>query len=230
MGEFARADWLVEGGWVEEHLNDPGIRVVDCDTPDAFNRAHLPGAVGYRDRLYKNPADSRFVMEPEQFAAAMAELGVGDETEVIAYDAAGSLNAGRFWWCLNYYGHPRVRVLNGGWNLWLKEGRPVTMATTKVEAASFTPRPDESLRATAEYIMEALSRPDVVVLDVRSDGEYEGTSDRGNKRAGHIPGAVHIEWLNNITQDDVRCLKSPEELREMFAAAGITPDKEVITV
>jgi thiosulfate/3-mercaptopyruvate sulfurtransferase len=230
MADFARKDWLADGAWLEAHLGDPELRIVDCDSLDAFGRAHLPGAVAFRDRLYKNPDDPRFVMAPEQFAAAMASLGVGDATEVIAYDASGTLSAGRLWWCLNYFGHPRVRVLDGGWNRWLKEGRPVTTAVALVEPARFTPRRDESLLATADYVLAALSRPDAVILDVRSDGEWEGTNDRGNKRVGHIPGAVHIEWLNNITEDDVRCLKSPAELREAFEAAGITPDKEVITV
>jgi thiosulfate/3-mercaptopyruvate sulfurtransferase len=100
----------------------------------------------------------------------------------------------------------------------------------KVSPAVFTPRPDESLRATVEYVLEAMSRPDVVVLDVRSDGEWTGANDRGNQRAGHIPGAVHIEWTNNVTAGDVRCFKDPDELRAMFEAAGVTPDKEVITL
>jgi thiosulfate/3-mercaptopyruvate sulfurtransferase len=203
---------------------------VDCDPPDAYRRVHIPGAVNPKDNFLKNPDDRRFIMTPEQFAAEMQRLGIGDGTDVVAYDA-GSTTAGRLWWCLNYYGHTRVRVLNGGWNLWLKQGRPVTMAIADATASGpFTPRAEASLYATAEQIMAELEDPNVVVLDVRTDGEWDGTNTRGNKRTGHIPGAVHLEWVNNLTADDEKRWKSADELREMYAACGITPDKQIVTV
>jgi thiosulfate/3-mercaptopyruvate sulfurtransferase len=230
MADYARADLLVDPDWLQAHLNDPNLRVVDCDPPDAYKRVHIPGAVNPKDNYHKNPDDRRFIMTPEQFAAEMQRLGIGDDTDVVAYDA-GSTTAGRLWWCLNYYGHTRVRVLNGGWNLWLKQGRPVTMAVPEVQAsAPFTPKAAASLYATAEQIMADLEKPDVVVLDVRTDGEWDGTNTRGNKRAGHIPGAVHLEWLNNLTADDEKRWKSADELREMYAACGITPEKQIVTV
>lgn len=229
MADYAHPEYLVDCDWLQAHLGDPNVRIVDCGTMDAYLRAHIPGAVGVRDNYFKNPENRVFVMTPDQFAAEMGSLGIGDDTEVIAYDA-GSVTAGRLWWCLNYYGHTKVRVLNGGWNIWLKEGRPITMEVPKVAPATFTPKVNESFIATADYLLAALQRPDVVVLDVRSDGEWEGTNTRGNKRAGHIPGAVHIEWTNNLTPDDVRRFKSADELRQLYAAAGVTPEKEVITV
>jgi thiosulfate/3-mercaptopyruvate sulfurtransferase len=230
MTNYARAELLVDADWLQAHLEDPNLRIVDCDPPDAYRRVHIPGAVSPKDNYLKNPDDRRFIMTPEQFAAEMTRLGIGDETDVVAYDA-GSTTAGRLWWCLNYYGHTRVRVLNGGWNLWLKQGRPVTMAVPEVAApGAFTARADESMYATAEQIMANLEKPEVVVLDVRSDGEWEGTNARGNKRAGHIPGAVHLEWTNNLTPDDEKRWKSADELREMYAACGITPDKQIVTV
>ena len=231
MSEFSRPEMLVDPAWVEEHLNDPNVRIVDCDPPDQYRRAHIAGAVTHHgDNYFKNPDDPRFIMEPDQFAATMSQMGIGDETAVVTYDAMGSINAARLWWCLNYYGHTNVRVLDGGWNRWLKEGRPITMAPAKPAAAKFTPVPDESIRASAEYIMGVLDNPDVVILDVRSDGEWNGTNNRGNKRAGHMPGAVHSEWLNNITNDEANFLKSPAELRAMFEDLGVTPDKEIVTV
>jgi len=230
MTNYARAELLVDADWLQAHLEDPNLRIVDCDPPDAYRRVHIPGAVSPKDNYLKNPDDRRFIMTPEQFAAEMTRLGIGDETDVVAYDA-GSTTAGRLWWCLNYYGHTRVRVLNGGWNLWLKQGRPVTMAVPEVAAPGpFTARADESMYATAEQIMANLEKPEVVVLDVRSDGEWEGTNARGNKRAGHMPGAAHLEWTNNLTPDDERRWKSADELREMYAACGITPDKQIVTV
>ena len=230
MTQYTRPRTLVDGDWLQARLDDPNSRIIDCDPPDAYRRAHIPGAVSPKDNRFKDPERDVFVMTPPQFAAAMSELGIGDETEVVLYDASGSLNAGRLWWCLAYYGHEQVRVLDGGWNLWLKQGRPVTMAEPKVTTARFTPRPVESLHASAEYVMRALKDPGAIVLDVRSDGEWAGTNNRGNKRAGRMPGAVHVEWLNNLSPDDERRFKSDVDLRAQFEAAGVTPDKEVVTV
>ena len=230
MADYPRGELLVEGDWLQEHLNDPDLRIVDCDMPDAYRRAHIPGAVCPADHYFKNPDDRRFIMQPEQFAKAMADLGIGDDTLVVAYDAA-AVTAGRLWWCLNYYGHTNVRVLNGGWNQWLAEGRPITMATTRPPAPGpFTPRADESMRATAEYVMEHLDDPNVVIWDVRSDAEWNGTNTRGNKRQGHMPGAVHLEWTHNLTVDELKRWKPEAELREQLAACGITPEKQIITV
>jgi thiosulfate/3-mercaptopyruvate sulfurtransferase len=231
MAEFSRPEMLVDPEWLQAHIGDAHLRVVDCDVPDAYQRCHIDGAVTHHgEHYFKDPNDFRFIMGPEQFAATMAGLGIGDETDVVTYDSSGSISAARLWWCLSYYGHTNVRVLEGGWQRWLKEGRPVSVSAPKVSAGPFTPRPDESIRASAEYIMANMSRPDVVLLDVRSDGEWEGTNDRGNKRAGHMPGAVHCEWLNNITNDDARFLKPPADLRAQFEALGVTPDKEIVTI
>ena len=231
MSEFSRPEMLVDPAWVEEHLNDRNVRVVDCDPPDQYRRAHIAGAVTHHgDNFFKDPDDARFIMPPEKFAATMSQMGIGDGTSVVTYDAMGSINAARLWWCLSYYGHKDVRVLNGGWNRWLKEGRPVSMVRAKPAPATFTPLPDETVRASAEYIMGVLDNPDVVILDVRSDGEWDGSNNRGNKRAGHMPGAVHNEWLNNVTNDEANFLKPPAELRAMFEGLGVTPDKEIVTV
>jgi thiosulfate/3-mercaptopyruvate sulfurtransferase len=229
MPDYARSDILVDGDWLHSKLNDPRIRIVDCDNRDAYRRAHIPGAAGVRDNYFKNPKDRRFILEPDQFAKEMSRLGIGDDTFVVAYDAFGTLYASRLWWCLNYYGHRDVRILNGGWNQWFLDGRPASIEEPHYGPATFTPRPDESFRASAEYVMESLNRPDVVILDVRSDEEWEARNDRGNKRAGHIPGAVHIEWLNNVTEDLVQSLKTADQLRSMFEAAGVSPDREIVT-
>ena len=230
MVEYARGDMLVEGAWLQEHLNDPNLRIVDCDTRDAHRRAHIPGAVFPSDTFLKNPDDRRFVMTPDQFAAEMKSLGIDDDTLVVAYDQASN-TASRLWWALNYYGHTSAKVLNGSWLQWVAEGRPIS---TKPESHTtdkpFTPKPDESLYATAEYIMSRLDDPNVVIWDVRSDGEWDGSVTRGNKRQGHMPGAVHLEWTNNYEQDDIKRWKSADDLLEQLEACGITPEKEIITV
>jgi thiosulfate/3-mercaptopyruvate sulfurtransferase len=122
----ARPDLLVETEWLAEHLGDPGLRLVDADAPEAYARAHIPGAVGHPDAniFLKTARGETFLMGPERYAAAMGQLGIGDDTAVVVYDGHASLHAARLWWTLVYYGHPNVRVLNGGWHKWLLEGRP----------------------------------------------------------------------------------------------------------
>lgn len=226
---YARPEMLVDTAWLAEHINDANIRLVDTDNRDAYRRAHITSAVSIRDSYLKDPENRHHILAPAKFAEHMSRLGIGDDTLVIAYDGFGTLYSSRLWWALNYYGHDKVKVLNGGWNLWLKEGRAITQVEPRYPRTTFTPQIDESLMATAEYVLEAMKRPDVALLDTRSDEEFSGENPRGTKYGGYIPGAVHIEWLNHVTKDDLQMLKPASELREMFQAAGITPEKEIIT-
>ena len=231
MAEPLRDEMLVPGDWLQAHLGDTDLRIVDCDSRGAFGKAHLPGAVWSPRHPYKDPGRPLHVMEPAQFAAAMSDLGIGNDTLVVAYDDAASVSASRLWWCLRYFGHTNVKVLDGGFDRWLRDGRPVTMAETPVTPARFTPQVDESLLATADYVMAALANPDAVILDVRSDAEWDGSRKPGaNQRGGHIPGSVHMEYTQALTSGGPRRVKPEEELRELFAACGVTPDKEVITI
>jgi thiosulfate/3-mercaptopyruvate sulfurtransferase len=233
MAGYAHPDMLIETAELAERLGAPGLRLVDGDVYEMYRRAHIPGAVPNKSHhYYKGAGDQRFIAPPDEFARMMEAMGISNETDVVAYDASGSLYATRLWWCLAYYGHTRVRILNGGWNTWLAEGRPVTMEEPAVAPAKFVPAgPNESIYASAEYIMANLERPDFLVLDVRSDAEWEGKNDRGNKRAGRIPGAVHLEWLNNVEADlRSRKQKPADEMRSMLEAIGATPDKEIVTM
>jgi thiosulfate/3-mercaptopyruvate sulfurtransferase len=226
---YPRGEMLVESEWLAEHLNDPGLRIVDADYPQSYARAHLPGAVGHLSpNIYLKTADGEtFLMEPERFAETMSRMGIGDDTAVVVYDSHQSLYAARFWWALSYHGHRDVRVLNGGWHKWLLEGRAATMSTAKVAPARFTPKPNPDIHTDCELMRGALGADDTAILDVRTDAEWSGASDRGNKRRGHVPGAVHLEWLNFMTDDQRSVFKPAAELREMLRAVGITPDKNV---
>jgi thiosulfate/3-mercaptopyruvate sulfurtransferase len=170
-------------------------------------------------------------MGPEQFADTMAKMGIGDDTLVVTYDGSRSLLATRFWWALNYYGHASAKVLNGGAHKWIAEGRALTMVAPKLDTGTttFTPRADESALATCELVRDGVGREDTVLLDVRTEGEFTGANDRGNKRRGHVPGAVHLEWTNFVTDDERKVFKPAAELRGMLRAGGVTPDKNVYT-
>ena len=226
---YDRPDMLVETDWLAAHLDDPKLRLVDADYPHAYGRAHIPGAVGHlSDNAYlKTKTGDVHVMGPEQAAETFAKMGIGDDTSVVVYEGGRTPLAARLWWVLTYYGHRDVRVLNGGFQKWLAEGRPVTMERPAVARATFTPRLDPEVLGTCDLLQAAVGREDAVLLDVRSDGEYRGTVSRNNKRVGHVPGAVHIEWTNVLSDDPPHVFKPAAELREMLRARGVTPDKNV---
>lgn len=228
---YARPELLVETDWLAEHLDDPSIRIVDADYPQSYARAHIPGAVGHLSQnIYLKTADGEtFIMGPEAFADTMSRMGIGDDTQVVAYCSHTSLYAARFWWSLRYYGHENVKILNGGWHKWLVEGRAATMDVPSVQRTTFTPRADESVRATCDLVRNGVGRDDTALLDVRTEAEWTGANDRGNKRRGHVPGAVHLEWTNFMTNDSTHVFKPAAELREMLRAKGVTPDKNVYT-
>jgi thiosulfate/3-mercaptopyruvate sulfurtransferase len=227
---YARPEMLAETEWLAEHIDNPNVRIVDTDTRDAYRRAHIPGAVTYRGHHYlKEEEGALHIMGPEKFAGVMGELGIGDNTLVIAYDGFGALYATRLWWALNYYGHMQVKVLNGGWNKWLAEEMPISNAVSRPPNTTFTPHIHEEFMAQWDDVRTSIGQGNRVLLDVRSDAEWTGENARGTKRGGRIPGAVHLEWLNYITDDDRRTFKPAVELRAMFDKMGATPEKEIIT-
>jgi thiosulfate/3-mercaptopyruvate sulfurtransferase len=227
---YARPELLVETDWMESHRNDAGIRIVDCDQMDVFRRAHIPGAVGIRvDHYIKDPADSSRPMPPEGFAAMMGAMGIGDDTTVVAYDGFGSLYAARFWWLLNYYGHKNVKVLDGGWNKWLTEGRPVSIEVPEVPRATFTASANPDVICTLDQARACVGDAGVQLLDVRSDGEWTGENRRGNTYGGRVPGAAHVEWLDFVTAPPLRTFKPAHELRALLAGVGVKGDRAVVT-
>ncbi|MBI4200147.1 MAG: sulfurtransferase [Chloroflexi bacterium] len=229
-GEYAHPELLAETDWLAERLDDPGIRIVDCDPVDAYLRAHIPGAVSIGPNHYiKDPEHSVHVMPPRQIAEFFGSLGLGDDTLVVAYEGRNSPWAARLWWVLNYYGHTRVKVLNGGWRTWLAEGRPVTDEPAMPPRAVFTPRPNPSLIIKGHDLKAAIGKKGTVIWDVRSRQEYTGENTRGNKRGGHIPGAVHLEWNSLVEPDGTGRFKSAEEVRRTLAEKGITPEQQVYT-
>jgi thiosulfate/3-mercaptopyruvate sulfurtransferase len=227
---YARPELLAEPDWLWEHRDDPAVRVIDCAPLEAYRRAHIPGAVGLPVHFYiKDPTNDTYVMQPDQFKDLMERLGVTDDMTVVTYDDNNALVATRLWWVLNYYGHTNAKVLNGGWHRWLTEGRPITFHQTRPSRGSFTPRVNESMLCRLDDLMAKVQAGDTNILDVRTDEEWLGTNDRGNRRAGHVPGAKHLEWIHFVTSDDRRVFKPAAELRAMLREVGINPEQEVVT-
>jgi thiosulfate/3-mercaptopyruvate sulfurtransferase len=168
-------------------------------------------------------------MPPDEFEAVMGKLGVSDETTVVTYDDNNALVAARLWWVLRYYGHANAKVLNGGWHRWLSEGRPVTFHASRPTPARFTARRQPALYATLDDLRKHHASPACNVLDVRTDEEWAGTNDRGNRRSGRVPNAHHLEWLRFVTTDDRRTFLPASEIQRLLDEAGIDRAKPTIT-
>ena len=234
--EYAHPELLVEPDWLADHLDDPDVRVIDCAVLEAYRRAHIPGAVHLPVHYYVKEDDPEgsdhgvLVMPPAPFAALMGKLGVGPDTLVVTYDDNNAMVASRLWWVLNYYGHTNVKVLNGGWHRWLTENRPVTFHASRAKPATFAATPNPEIYATVEMLKERHTDPVACqVLDARTDAEWIGTNDRGNRRAGHVPNARHLEWVRFVAQDDTRKFLPADEIQALLDEAGIARDKPTIT-
>jgi thiosulfate/3-mercaptopyruvate sulfurtransferase len=226
-GEYARPELLADTDWLAQHLDDPTIRIVDMRSEEAYRKGHIPGAVHLGWKALKDADNEVYVIPPEQLASLMGQLGIGNDTTVIGYDDQGGLAPTRLWWTLDYYGQPGAKVLNGGWNKWTKEKRPVTTEVPTPPPARFSVQPDAQKICLVEDLLVGMQRSNVVIVDARSPAEYSGFDVRA-KRGGHIPGAVNIDWVRNVTNDELKTFKSAAELRKMYEAAGITPDKDII--
>jgi thiosulfate/3-mercaptopyruvate sulfurtransferase len=156
----------------------------------------------------------------------LAAHGVDASTTVVVYDEQSGIRAARAFWFLEYFGHPSVRVLDGGFNAWAAAGFETTRDAGPPPKSEWTGTREQATIATWREVRDALGRPESVILDTRTDAEYCGAAVRA-KRGGAIPGAVHIEWTRNLTPRGD--FKPAAELRRIYEEAGVTPDREVIT-
>ena len=238
--EYPRPELVAEPDWLWAHRDDPAVRVVDCGTPDAYDRAHIPGAVrllrkedvpadGRPGQWLKDDTDPVHVMSSTPFAAWMSRLGVGDDTTVVAYDSFNGTFATRLWWVLTYYGHPAVKVLNGGWQRWVDEGHPVTFRESVPEPPVFTPRPNEAMRIRLDELRALYTQPEAQVVNVLPPAWYAGTSNPfGNKHAGHIPGSTNVPIERFFRDSTVPTLKPAAELQDVLTESRLSRDKDTV--
>lgn len=222
----ATPDLLVSAEWLEAHLGDPALRIVDTRKCEGYLEAHIPGAAALPVRPFLREAGD--IISQSSFSEAMAALGISPETTVIAYDDGSNLFAARLWFVLNHYGHHKVAVLDGGWDLWKSEGRPVETEPVTPPRGRSSAAPESGWIVDTAHVAQSLNLPDRVVVDTRSIEEWGRVEQKGETTPGHIPGAAHFFWSDAIDPDTHR-FRSPGELRALFASAGITPDREAIT-
>jgi thiosulfate/3-mercaptopyruvate sulfurtransferase len=216
---------LVTADWLREHLPDPDISVIDFrwylldrNGRDEYARGHIPGAVfvdleAVTGKQDANARGRHPLPTAAQFESEMRQAGIDENTKVVVYDDAGGSVAARLWFLLGWFGHGAQAVLDGGLQSW---GGPLDRSITTPSAGSFQSR--EPDRARILDFEEVCGLEGVPVLDARAGERYRGEKEPVDPKAGHIPGALSAPWMDNLGSDGR--FKSPEELRERFAALG----------
>jgi thiosulfate/3-mercaptopyruvate sulfurtransferase len=227
-------DVLVEPEWLEQHLDDDSIRIVEVDeNPALYEEAHIPGAVGFDWRTDLQDQVKRDFLDAQQFGDLFGSRGISNDHLVILYGDRNNWFAAYTYWYLHYYGHRNVKLLNGPRERWISEGRPTTSELPNHPPANFTAQPgEESIRAKRDEVLQALHDGRHLV-DVRSPQEFSGEliampgyENEGAQRGGHIPGAKSIPWAQAVREDGT--FKSADELRELYGGKGVLSGEPII--
>jgi thiosulfate/3-mercaptopyruvate sulfurtransferase len=234
MADYAN-DVLVEPEWLEQHLDDDSIRIVEVDeNPALYQESHIPGAIGFDWREDLQDQLRRDFLGPEDFGRLFGDHGVSNDHLIILYGDRNNWFAAYTYWYLKYYGHDTVRLLNGPRERWINEGRPTTSEVPHHPPATFTAQPgDDTIRAKRDEVLAALDDSHRLV-DVRSPQEFSGElvaapgyEDEGAQRGGHIPGALSVPWAQAVRENGT--FKSADELRELYTNKGVLTGDPIIS-
>jgi thiosulfate/3-mercaptopyruvate sulfurtransferase len=224
-----RHDLLLDPGRLQASLGStaPPL-VIDARRADEFARGQIAGAVHLDlwgvSLIDTSEAPLRAFMW--MIAHLFALRGVTPERPVVVYEADSGLRAARIFWFLEYLGHPGVRVLDGGMRAWTAAGAAVATDPVTPSPTDWQPTADPSRLATWQDVAARLGDRGTVIVDTRSDDEHAGRLVRA-RRGGAIPGAIHLEWTRNLTPDGL--FRPTADLGSMYEAAGVTPDRDVVT-
>lgn len=231
---------LASTAWLEAHLNDGDLRLIDMrgkvlpptappphyiSDRAAYEAAHIPGAlfVDWQADIVEPGSPSNDIASPERFAALMSRLGIGNDSRVVVYDDAASMFAARMRWCLLYYGHENVQILDGGWRKWTAEQRTTEDAPPTARPETFVAATNSRLKAVAGDILRGIDADTMQLLDVRSPAEFAGKASRA-QFAGHIPTAINLPSKTMLADD--LTLKPFADLQAQFSELGIRLDAE----
>jgi len=224
---YANPDLLWSPTDLLRRLGDPNLRVVDTRPGEDYAAGHISGAIHFD--LYGISLNDTSPAPLEAFTWMWGYLlearGIGMEHTIVFYEDTSGFKAARGFWFLEYFGHQDVHVLDGGLRAWRAAGHPVTQDATPPKRKEFTPGRRPERLATYREVLDGIGKPDTVILDTRTDDEWNGKWIRA-ARPGAVPGAIHLEWTNNL--DAGGAFKPAAELGAMYQAKGITPDKEII--
>jgi len=224
---YVNADPLVTSTWLFEHRGDAGLLIVDTRPREDYEKDHIPGALHHDPYPYHvtDTGPEGVAGFQKQMEEILDGLGLRPQSTVVCYEEISGMRATRFLWVLEYLGHSKVKLLDGGLAAWKAHGFPVSREIPKPQTGAFKLEPREPVLATYQDFLDRMRRPGVVFLDVRRDSEYRGTEAR-SARGGTIPGSIHLEWTHNLNQDGT--FKNAEELRRLYETRQVTPDKEIL--
>ncbi len=234
-----RSNFLVSTNWLQEHLTDQNLVIVDCHwDSNAYLRAHIPGALMRPGHSYiKSEVDghvSKYLPTAHEFTAMAGQLGITQDSLVVCYDEWSNHFATRFWWVAAYYGFNHVKLLDGGWQAWVEAGLPISCKNEgyKDAEAPFETKERPSSNIDLKEVMSVYNDPHWQVVDVRSDEEFSGENSAGNKRGGHIPGALHLEWSQLLSEPHgptgTRRFLPNDEMLTKLSSVGINREKNIV--
>jgi thiosulfate/3-mercaptopyruvate sulfurtransferase len=233
MAGYAK-DVLVDTQWVEDHLEDPSVRIVEVDeNPALYAEAHIPGAIGFDWRKDLQDPVRRDFLDARAFGELFGSRGISNDHTIVLYGDRNNWFAAYTYWYLRYYGHDAVKLVNGPREKWIAEGRPTSTEVPRHDAETFTAQDgDAAIRALREEVLAALDGGTRLV-DVRSPQEYSGEliampgyEQEGAQRGGHIPGAASVPWAQAVREDGT--FKSADELAELYGSKGVTNGADII--
>jgi thiosulfate/3-mercaptopyruvate sulfurtransferase len=235
MMGYAHPDVLVDTQWVADHLEDLTVRIVESNYDSEANESgHIPGAGSWTWKDdFQHPV-RKDIPDKAGLEALLSRSGITNDSTVVLYGMPHNAYATYAFWLLKMHGHRDVRIMDGGRDKWIGEGRPVTVEAPAITPATYRAAdPDRSIRALRDEVYAAVADPERMLVDVREPEEYHGAlmdywnTGAGGMRGGHIPGAVNIPW--HSAHNDDGTFRSAEELQARYTARGVTPDKEAIS-
>ena len=232
---YAHPEYLVETSWVENHMDDPHVRIVESDEDYLlYETGHIPGAVKVDWFTTLQHPLRRDFLSKEEFERLCSDLGIANDTIAVFYGDKSNWFATYAFWLFRYYGHENLRIMNGGRAKWTMEKRPMTKEAPTYAKTSYSAKePDTTVRAFRGEVFSQVEakRP---LVDVRSPKEYSGEllhmpnyPQEGATRGGHIPGAVNVPWSQAVNDTD-STFKPANDLRALYEARGVTPGEEII--
>jgi thiosulfate/3-mercaptopyruvate sulfurtransferase len=221
---------LIEPDSLEKTIDSQELLIIDLSKAETYAKLHVPGAVhlNYAQIVAAKPPVMGLLPDDTTLQNTLSVLGCTRDTHIVAYDDEGGGRAARLLWTLEIAGHQHLSLLNGGLHAWANEGHPCDNTPVTPTPATFAVAHNDTPLATREYILERLHTPDTALLDVRSPDEYHGIRKYA-ERAGHIPGAVNLEWTRAMDPPRNLRFQADDELRQMLTTIGITPEREIIT-
>jgi thiosulfate/3-mercaptopyruvate sulfurtransferase len=233
---YYRPNSLCDTSWVQENLSNQNVVIleVDYDPETAYNEGHLPNAhlVWWKKDI--NDAKRRDILSKQQFEELMSRVGTTSDSELILYGDFNNWFAAFAFWVFDYYGHKKLKIMNGGRKKWEAERKEYTKSLPSPKNSSYhaTP-PNEGIRAYFSDVRRALESTETTLVDVRSPKEFAGEITappeypmEHAQRGGHIPRAKNISWLQALKDDGT--FKEPGDLKKLYIEKGVTPDKNVI--